>query len=617
MNETAIPLTLHPTGKTIRAERGVPMMEALADAGILLDAPCGGEGMCGKCRVIVREGAAEPGAAERRLLSEQELAGGVRLACQSKVLRPARIELPELSRLSQSHQIIAGSPNHHRPISIDPAIRKQHVELPAPSRDDDASDHARLARAIGPFEAELQVIGSLPARLREARFRGTAVLAEDLLLDFETGDTRNQSFAVAVDVGTTTLAAALVDLATGEELAVATELNPQTRFGDDVLTRILMAGSDHGLARLQTSVLEAVQRMIESLAASAGIRREQVYEISFAGNTTMQHLLCRLDPRCLGEVPFVPAVRSGLRFASRELPLQIHPNGRAYVLPVIGGFVGGDTVAGMLATELAGQPEPTLLVDVGTNGEIVLSAGGKLYAAAAAAGPAFEGARITHGMRACAGAIERATFDGTLVLETIGRSPPLGLCGSALIDLAAILLDFQVISPEGRLRRRSDLPPTTPDDIRRRASDDPQNRTFQLVPAEESAAGRAIELNQRDIRQLQLASGAIRTGIQLLLARAGIEPRDVAELYLAGGFGNYIRRAKAQRIGLIPASISGDRIRYCGNTSLAGAKLALLARDKRREAEELAARTEHIDLAADPAFQWTFADAMIFPGGDQ
>ena len=617
MGDISIPLRLHPSGKTIRADQGVPMMEALANAGIILDAPCGGEGVCGKCRVIVREGAEEPAAAERRLLSESELEAGVRLACQAKVVRPARIEVPELSRLSEFHQILTGAPNHHRPIAIDAAIRKQHVELPAPSRDDDASDHARLERAIGPFEAELRVIGSLPARLREARFCGTAVLAENLLLDFEPGDTRDRSFAVAVDVGTTTLAAALVDLASGEELAVATQLNPQTRFGDDVLTRIQMAAGDGGLARLQSSVLEAIDRLIESLAASAGIQREQIYEVSFAGNTTMQHLLCRLDPRSLGEVPFVPAVRTALRFPARELPLKIHPSGRAYVLPVIGGFVGGDTVAGMLTTDLADQPGPTLLVDVGTNGEIVPSAHRRLYAAAAAAGPAFEGARITHGMRACAGAIERVTFDGTLAIETIGHSAPLGLCGSALIDLAAILLDFQVVSPEGRFRRRSDLPPTTPDDIRQRVSDDPQNLAFQLVPVEQSAAGQAIVLNQRDIRQLQLASGAIRTGIQLLLSRAGIEPGQVAALYLAGGFGNYIRRAKARRIGLIPPSIPDDRIRYCGNTSLAGARLTLLSREKRHEAECLAARTKHIDLAADPQFQWTFADAMIFPNGDQ
>jgi uncharacterized 2Fe-2S/4Fe-4S cluster protein (DUF4445 family) len=594
--------------------RGVPLLEALAEAGVVLDAPCGGEGICGKCRVLIHDGAGLPNAAEDDAFAEEELQNGMRLACQTPVTVPLKVEVPETSRLAAFHQIVSEATSDAT-TDRDAVVRKQYVELPIPGRGDEASDQTRLERAIGPFETELEVVRSLPAQLRADRFRGTAVLAGARLLGFEPGNTETENYAVAVDVGTTTLAAVLLDLATGQELAVASELNPQTRYGDDVLSRIQMAGKAEGLTRLQKSVVGAVQGLLERLVSTADIPIERVYEVSFAGNTTMQHLLAGLDTRYLGEVPFVPSVRSSLWFAAKELGLQIHPHGRAYVLPVIGGFVGGDTVAGMLATDLVRHPGATLLIDVGTNGEIVLAANDQVFAAATAAGPAFEGARITHGMRACSGAIERISFDESLQIATIGQAPPLGLCGSALIDLAAVLLDHGVISPEGRFRTRAELPSHAPDDIRRRTYEDKENMAFELASSEQSGTGRPIVINQADIRQLQLASGAIRAGIELLTRRAGIEPADVEELIIAGGFGNYIRRAKAQRIGLIPESIPCERIRYSGNTSLAGARLALLSGRKRAEAEELAARTEHIDLSTDHGFQWAFADAMIFPGG--
>lgn len=614
MTETPVPIRLHPSGKTVRATPGVPLLEALAEAGVVLDAPCGGEGLCGKCRVIVHEGAGPPNPAEENALSEAEVHAGVRLACQTPVSVPLKVEVPETSRLSAFHQILSHSTTDATN-DQDAVVRKQYIELPLPGRGDEASDQTRLERGIGPYEAELHVMRGLPAQLRTDRFRGTAVLAGSHLLGFEPGNTESQNYGVAVDVGTTTLAAVLLDLATGQELAVASELNPQTRYGDDVLSRIQMAGKDGGLARLQRSVVEAVQGMLDRLTGAAGISPEQVYEVSFAGNTTMQHLLVGLDTRYLGEVPFVPSVRSSLWFRASELGLRIHPNGRAYVLPVIGGFVGGDTVAGMLATDLVQRAGATLLIDVGTNGEIVLASGGQLLAAATAAGPAFEGARITHGMRACRGAIERVTFNDQLEIATIGHATPVGLCGSALIDVAAVLLDHGVISPEGRFRTRAELPADAPDDIRRRTYAERENMAFELASAKESGTGRPIVINQADIRQLQLASGAIRAGIELLARRAGIEPGDVQELIIAGGFGNYIRRAKAQRIGLIPDSIPCERIRYSGNTSLAGAGLALVSGRKRAEAETLATGTEHIDLSTDPGFQWAFADAMIFPGG--
>jgi uncharacterized 2Fe-2S/4Fe-4S cluster protein (DUF4445 family) len=498
----------------------------------------------------------------------------------------------------------------------DPPVRKRYVELPCPQRGDDLPDVLRLERAVdaGPLEIEVSLLREIPARLRELEFRGTAVLAGRRLLDFEPGNTEADAFAVAADIGTTTLVATLLDLGTGSEWGVDARLNPQTRFGDDVLARILQArqGPD-GLRQLHTAITLAVDEMIGQLCQQAGIPRERIYEVTFAGNTTMQQLLCGIDPSSLGEVPFAPATARGLAFAAAELGLHIHPRGTGYVMPVIGGFVGGDTVAGILATGLADVEGPALLLDIGTNGEIVLLADGKLWAASTAAGPAFEGARISCGMRGSTGAIEKVIVDGRLRTNVIGNVPPVGLCGSGLIDVAAELLRHRLLAPQGRLQTPDQLPADVLADLARRIVLHEGQVSFVLAWEAETANGRPIVLTQRDLRELQLATGAIRGGITILLKRAGLEPKDLKRVFLGGGFGNFIRRSNAQRIGLLPCQIEHRRVRYMGNTSLAGARLAALSERARQMAEELARRTTHVDLSTDAEFQRAFAEAMIFP----
>ncbi len=608
-----LPVTFHPAGKVVHVVVGSRLVEAAAAAGVALNLPCGGEGACGKCRVIVRHGVGAAGPIERKMFSQAELEQGLRLACQTTVTSAMTIEVPETSLLASYHKILQRV--RSLPATVpDPRIHKQYVELPPPDRHNDAADLVRLERAIGSFEIDLETVRQLPDRLREQQFRGTAVLADRKLIDFEAGNSEAQCFAVAFDIGTTTLVGMLVDLNSGEELAVTSRLNPQTAFGDDVLTRI--AHTQQGpeqLRELQETVLDAVNAMIGQLADEAGIGRDQIYEATFSGNTTMQQLLAGIDPRWLGEVPFVPATGSGLLVDAATVGVQIHRRGRAYLLPVIGGFVGGDTVSGVLATALADIEGPSLLVDIGTNGEIVLAANGKLYAAATAAGPAFEGARIEHGMRGTTGAIERVTVDGSLRTSVIGNCRPVGICGSGMIDLAAELLRHGFISPEGRMRVADQLPTETLPDIRERLVPYNGQVSFLVASEAETGSGRPVVLTQRDVRQLQLASGAIRAGIILLLRRAGHEPADVKQVFIAGGFGNYIRRRNALRMGLLPPEIDPQRIRYEGNTSLAGARLVALSQRARILAESLARRTEHIDLATDHNFQWTFADAMLFP----
>jgi len=552
MREAEVPVTFLPAVRTAYVLPGTRLVEAAAEAGVILDSPCGGEGSCGKCRVQVKTQGSEPTEADERVFSSDEIRQGYRLACQTAVRGPITVFIPDASLVAARHQILV-------------QIEKN---------------------AQGP------------------------------VIDFEPGDMTAEKFAVGFDVGTTTLAALLLDLNTASDRAVASRLNPQTRYGDDVLSRVLFArGNPQGLQTLHETIVQAVNEMIGELCVRSGIGRDKIYVLAFSGNTTMQHLLCRVDTSSLGIFPFTPASRFGISVTAAELGLHVHPHGRAYVFPIIGGFVGGDTVAGILATELTNTPGPRLLVDIGTNGEIVLWAKGKLTAASTAAGPAFEGARISCGMRGSEGAIEKVAIDGRLRINVIGNVSPAGLCGSGLIDAAAELLRHKILSPQGKLHTPDQLPRDVLPELRQRIVLYDGKAAFLLASAEESATGKPLVLTQRDFRELQLAAGAIRAGIEILLKRAGLKPQDLQEVFIAGGFGNFIRRRNAQRIGLLPGQIEHHRICYRGNTSLAGARLAALSLRARSLAEDIARQTEHVDLSTDPDFQQIFAEAMIFPDG--
>ncbi len=613
MQQEEVAVTFLPWNRTVYALPGTRLVEVAVSAGIVLDMPCGGEGKCGKCRVVAHGGLGEPNAAERQVLGADDLHRGVRLACQAEVLGNATVEVPPSSLLTEQHQILTAS-EVDRQVADDPPVCKQYVELQRPRRGDDRPDWSRLERVAGPLETDLELLQAMPERLRSCNFRGTVVRAGRRLLDFEPGDTTQRHYAVAVDVGTTTLAASLVDVTDGGELAVDAVLNPQTRFGDDVISRIQYAGDDpRGLQTLQEAVCRACNDLIERLAEQAGVAAGDIYTATFAGNTTMLHLLCGISPQFLGQVPFVSAIGRGLHLKAADLGLAIHRRAEVYVFPVIGGFVGGDTVAGILATRMAQSREPALLVDIGTNGEIVLNAGGRLVAAATAAGPAFEGARIECGMRAASGAIEKIVVRGELRYHVIGNQAPAGLCGSALVDLGAELLRHGLLAPDGRFRPEDRLPQQTPESLRRRLVEHNGHRALLLVPAEQSATGRHIVFTQRDVRQLQLAAGAIRAGVRILLARGGLAATDLESVWVAGGFGNFIRRSNAQRIGLLPPEVPRERIRFVGNTSLAGARLAARSQKLQQLADRLAESTEHVDLSTDPQFRDAFAEAMIFP----
>jgi len=611
--EAEVKVRFQPSGRSVYVLPGTTLFEAAARAGIILQSPCGGAGTCGKCRVRVASGTCPPTETCRRILGDDEVERGMRLACQARVQGDCVVDVPDTSLFESRTRILtAGSEGSH---DLDPAVVKTYVEMQPPTSGDDLSDLLRLERALGrSVHVHLDVLRTLPDDMRSAGFKGTAVVCCDRLLAFEPGDTRQQTYGVAVDLGTTTVVALLVDFNTARECAVTAAMNPQVPFGDDVISRILQVRENpDALPQMQNKAAEVINELIGVLCKEAGVERRNIYEVAIAGNTTMQHLFCGISPAALGEVPFPPAFHRGLALPVSETAVDIHPNGRLYVFPNIGGFVGGDTVAGLLATGLDRRDGPALFIDIGTNGEIVLAHKGRLLAASTAAGPAFEGARITHGMRATDGAIEKiALTDGDITWNVVGNTRPAGICGTALIDLAAILLRVGVLDSTGRILGADELPDRVPPAFRKRLRPNDGHVDFLIVPEDLSATGDPILLFQRDVRELQLASGAIRAGVAILLRRAGLAPNDLEEVLLAGGFGNFVRRSNARRIGLLP-DIPTERVRYVGNTSIMGAKSALLSRSARRRAEEIAARVEHVDLSLDPEFQMEFGMAMIFP----
>ena len=615
MAEQQIHITFQPFGRSVFVLSGTKIIEAAARAGLTINTPCGGAGTCGKCQVRITAGVEEPSETDKHVFNADQLQDGWRLACQTSIRNETVAYIPESSRLVSQHKIVIESQTEE-PAEILPSVRKLYIELATPTMEDNSADLLRLEEAIGSFKADLNQLRNLPKLLRQNNYKGTAVLTDHHLIDFESGDTTNQCYGVAFDIGTTTMVGSLVNLCDGSELAITSQMNPQVSFGDDVLSRIEHSSSCSGcLDELSHVVKTSIVEMIDHLCEQADINREHIYEATFAGNTTMEHLLCGIDPTPLGAVPFVPAHARGLLLNASELGIPINHRGKVYVFPLIGGFVGGDTVAGILATNLSNNQAPVLMIDIGTNGEIVLAKDGQLWAASTAAGPAFEGARITYGMRATTGAIEKIVFEDDIRYSVIGNVPAVGICGSALIDLAAEMLKSGMITSTGQLLGPDQLPAQLPKAISQRIYENADGQVeFLISQANQGRKDLRVVLTQRDIRELQLAVGAIRAGVKIMLKNADIEAKDISRVLIAGGFGSFIRRANAQTIGLLPTEIEHRKINYVGNASLAGAKWALLSSNARCHAEELARNTKHLELSLDTNFQMEFADAMIFPG---
>jgi len=433
----------------------------------------------------------------------------------------------------------------------------------------------------------------------------------DIVEDYVSTDPAREIFGLAIDIGTTTVVARLIDMRDGTCLATEAALNPQTRFGDDVVSRIAYAQTDEKLAELRDAILDGINTLIEKLCRKAAIETDGIYEVCAVGNTTMSHIFLQFPITQLGQAPYQAYSLDAHDQTGGDVGLHMNPAGRIHTVENIAGFVGADTTAVALAADMGSAEEMTLIVDIGTNGEIVLGTQDELYAASCAAGPALEGARITCGSRAAEGAIEAVVINkDDIDLDIIGNTPPRSICGSGLIDAVAVMLELGIIDRTGRFAEPAKLKKELPPAIFSRMVEEDGQWSFVLAPPA-NAGERPVFLNQQDIRQMQLAKGAIRAGIQLLQRRIGLEDAGIERILLAGAFGNYIRPESALRIGLLPV-VGVERIHSIGNAAASGAQMILLSRRYRQQAGELARKIEYIEIAHEPDFQMVFAESMWF-----
>ncbi len=615
MVEKRCRVTFEPEGKTVYVLPGTTIYEATGEAGIIINSPCGGAGVCGNCKVTIIRGEFEQKGSEK-FFSKEELAQGRVLACRTNILGDMVVEIPISSRLYEQKILTEGI---EFKLKVSPNVRKVFIQVDEPTLEDQRSDLDRVWDALGMGnpgpKVPVDVLRRLPEKLRKAQYTTTIVLNGDEIIGIERGDKSDKNYGIAFDIGTTTVVGYLVDLNTGKQLAVSSATNPQTSYGDDVISRIqhTMTNKD-GLDDLHERIISCINDIIVDLVNQAQIEKKYIYELTTTGNTTMNHLFLKIDPKNLSLHPYVGVLRSNIDVRATSIGLHINRYGKAYAMPNIAGFVGGDTVAVILASGIHKSKDLKFALDIGTNGELVMGNRDRLVSCSTAAGPAFEGARITHGMRASDGAIEKVLItDQEVEVNTIGNAKPIGLCGTGLIDSIAELRKLGVITRNGKLIHEKELPKDISDFVRKRAiAHEKWGSAFILVPAAQSKTGEDILLTQKDVRETQLAKGAIFAGYQLLKKVLGINDDDITEVLLAGAFGNYIRRHQAKRIGLLP-DIPTEKIKFIGNAAGAGAKMVLLAKELRTEACNISKNTEYIELAVQQEFQRIFADSMFFP----
>lgn len=593
------------------------LLDAARLAGVEMDATCGGRGRCRSCRVKVLAGEVSPPTLQDTLqLGHDEVQERFRLACQT---RPASdcVVAPMPPKAESGFQILAGQADlKDGRLGLDSGITKHVITAATPQGEHHQTSDVEEIMACLPAGVQrhlpLELLRKVPRALRKDKGRLTVTTFNDEVIDIEVGDTSVHSYGMAFDIGTTSIVGTLMDLRTGEQLAAVGGLNPQAQYGGDLMSRIAYAQFDETkLATLRGKILSGINEFIKDACATAGVAPDNVYKIVVVGNTCMHHIFLGVDVSYVGLAPYAPAVRDLLVYSARELPLKGAPNARVCLLPIVAGFVGADTMACVLATRIYESREIRALVDIGTNGEVVMGSKGKLYACSAPAGPALEGAQIRHGMRGALGAIERVQIGDDVVCKVIGDAPAIGICGSGLIDACAGMLDAGVIDANGLLRR--DSSPALVPALRNRILKGEGGRQFVLVWKSDAGRSHDIAITQADIRQLQLAKSAIYSGIVMLRDVMQLDNSQIQELMLCGGFGNYINVESSVKIRLLP-DLPVERITYRGNAAAIGAQMALLSETERLRAFQLAQGIEHVALAAHPDFQAIFVEGMNFSG---
>ena len=603
MMEKTYSIVTLPQKKRLKAKEGENLFRFLVKHGYSVSSACGGTGICGKCRVLLSEGAKAPTESERVHLTKAELKAGWRLSCSQHIDRDLILEVPEVEEIVRAKELL----NKVLRIRLDSGVEKTYLELSKPALGAQQPDSVRLQEGLkeGRLTFPLPVLKKAPNTLRQGDFQVTVTRAANQVLDVEPGDTTRALYGVAIDIGTTTLAGYLLNLTTGEELAMRSQMNPQRSFGDDVISRIsyVQEHGEGGLTELKKSVITGINLLIKQLCQVADVSPAHIYKATVAGNPTMLHLFTGVDPTNIDHAPFIPVLRDSLILSARELGLAMNPQGQVYLLPSISGYVGADITGGILYTRLHKAKGIQLFIDIGTNAEIVVGNKDRLLACSTPAGPALEGARIKYGMNAVPGAIAYVFLDDDEVkLEIIGNGVPKGICGSGLIDLGGELCKVGLINEMGNLQGETDLP------ISARISKGEKGAPRFLVSDED----KPIYLTQKDVRELQLAKGAIRSGVDIILRELGVTLNEVDAVYLAGAFGSYVRRENVLRIGMLPG-FPLNKIKPVGNTAGQGAKLCLLNRGKWEEIQGLTEQVEYFELSYVKDFNQVFVDSMHFP----
>lgn len=605
-----------PLGRKAEPKTGSNLLELARDAGVSIESICNSLGKCGKCRVIVRTGASNVSPLtenEIRLLDERERRLGTRLACQAEVSSIGNIvvDVPEGSQRGHHRLLAAGV---EPKVKLEPAVRKMVLKIPPATLKDLRADDDRILEVLY-RRARIRPVLShdihkdLPGALREKSWVITITLyRKQELIRVEPGDTLNRLFGVAVDIGTTKVVAYLIDLNTGEMLGAESMPNPQIPYGEDLMSRISHTIKDsNGLQHLQRVIAEGINSLIAKLCESKGIDSSDVLELMVVGNTAMHHIFFGIPAKHVAAAPYAPAVRTSITASPGKAGMNIYPFGKVSALPNVAGFVGADAIADLISSGLYKDKEIGMMIDIGTNTEIIAGNRRRLISCSCASGPAFEGAHIRFGMRASTGAIERVWIDPMtheVRVRTIDDAPARGICGSGIVDAVAELFKSGALDSSGRMDTTKGIP-----GVRWDQHGMPE---FILATGKETANGRDITIGQHDIQEIQLAKAAIFTGVSVLMQKLKLGSSQIARIYAAGAFGTYVDASSAIAIGMYP-DVPVERIKFIGNAAGSGARMCLRSVAMRDLADDLSKKVRYVELAAEKNFQSEFAQAMFLP----
>jgi len=620
-----------PESKEIEVEEGTTLLQAAEKADVFINNLCGGEGLCGECRVQIVSGNAQPDKHTLGFLTGEEIEKGFVLACQTKITDNLTVMVPVKSRAEQEKILMAGSPvvygepekvvlarrPRERVTSYDPLVKKVYLTLPEPTIKDNISDIDRITRELRKatpyqnFDISLSCLQNLADKLRGNDWKVTVTIARHnemgKILKIEEGDTSHRDYGLAIDIGTTTVVVQLIQLSTGKIVATKGSHNLQARYGEDVISRMVFACVRGSVDPVHKAVIANINNLTRALIKDCHINPEEINVIVSAGNTTMSHFLLNLRPCAIRLEPYVPTTTVYPQIMARDVGIEISKQGIMETLPSVASYIGGDIVAGVLACGMADRPETRCLIDIGTNGEIVIGNNEWLVCCSASAGPAFEGAGARNGMRAVAGAIEKVEIkDGIVNYETIGKVKARGICGSGLIDVIYEMVKNGIIDQNGKFNTSQQNHHFVLED------GDPR---YIIVPKSESETGSPITISESEIANLIKSKGAVFAAIKSLTDYVGMSFDRFENIYVAGGFGSSLNIPKAIAIGLLP-DIDTKRMQFIGNSSLTGARMALMSIANFEKTMDIARRMTNVELSNYAPFMNEFIAALFLPHTD-